>query len=76
MSNVIPDRHPERVTRAEPTLGQRVSCFFGMHDWTSRVELGGDAKAFIDGSHPVTAFLEFAAPVCRHCPSQLPPRSP
>lgn len=76
MSGAIPDRHPELVTRATPTFRQRLACLFGFHDWVARVELGADAKDFIDGSHPVTAFFEFAAPVCRNCPSQLEPRSP
>ncbi len=76
MSSAIPDRYPDRVTRSPATRRQRLACLFGMHDWTARVELGGDAKEFIEGQHPVTAFFEFAAPVCRHCPTQLPPRSP
>ena len=77
MSRTIPDRRPETVTRKTPTRRQRLACLFGAHDWTARVDLGADAKDFLgDGAHPLTAFFEFAAPVCRHCPIQLPPRTP
>ncbi len=74
MSAAIPDRYPDRVTRAPASTRQRLACLFGFHDWTARVELGGDAADFIAGQNPVSAFFEFAAPVCRHCPTQLPPR--
>jgi len=71
----IPDQMPDIVTRSKPTFKQRWLCRMGRHEWVARVELDGKPNPKIVNSHKVvTYFLEFAAPVCKHCPMQLPPR--
>jgi len=72
---VISDQMPEMVTRQSPTFIQRLMCLCGMHEWTSRVDLGGKPDSNMIKANPVGYFFEWAAPVCRHCPKQLLPRN-
>ena len=74
MTASIPDTMPEIVTRQPPTASQRIWCWFGFHDWVGRTDLGGEPdRAKVNGPDLIKYFYEFAAPVCKHCPRQLPP---
>jgi len=75
LSNAIPDTMPGMVTRPEPAWKQRWACKMGFHEWVGRGDLGGkpDSK-IVNSPRAVDYFFEFAAPVCKYCPSQLPPR--
>jgi len=74
----IPDKMPGLVTRAEPTRKQKWSCRMGWHEWVCRTDLGGKPDPVIvnDRARSIRYFFEFAAPVCKYCPKQLPPREP
>ena len=74
-ANSIPDTMPDMVTREPVGIWRRIKCALEMHDWVSRVDLGGKPDPeLVNGDDPVGYFLAFAAPVCKHCPRQLPPR--
>ena len=62
------------VTR-ETTLVQRFWCFLGMHVWTSRTEMGLKPDKERVNKESIAYFFEFATPICKHCPTQLPPWS-
>ena len=72
----IPDQMPELVTREKHRLPY-LTCLAGIHEWVPRVELGGEPDPKLaNSSSSIAYFMEFAAPVCKHCPRQLPPRIP
>lgn len=71
--SAIPDQFPDMVTRQPPSLMQRFNCFTGLHDWTSRIEMGAKPDPDRIKADPTGYFFMFAAPICRHCPKQLPP---
>jgi len=59
-----------------PTWKTRIACFFGLHDWTSRIDLGAEVDKERANRDTILYFYEFSTPVCRHCPRQLPPWRP
>lgn len=73
MTASIPDTMPSVVTREPVGLWRRIACAFGMHDWTSRIDLGAKPDPERVKADTVNYFWAFAAPVCKHCPRQLPP---
>jgi len=71
-SDHIADQMPHLVERPPASRGRRFQCWMGMHEWTSRIELG--AKPEVKGVQDVVGhFFAFSAPVCKHCPTQLTP---
>jgi hypothetical protein len=74
MSGAIPDQFPELVMREEPTTMQWIACLLGQHEWVARVDMGAKPDPIRVKLNPINYFFEFAAPVCKHCPKQLPPR--
>jgi len=76
-SAAIPDEMAEIVTREPATRKQKIACSMGQHEWVARVDLGAlpDASK-VNSVEAVHYFFDFAAPVCKHCPMQLPPQEP
>ena len=71
----IPDQMPELVTREKHRLPY-LTCLAGIHEWVARVDLGAKPDPVkVNSNIAPTYFLDFAAPVCKHCPRQLPPRT-
>jgi len=68
----IPDQMPHLVNRPPVDWKRQLQCQIGFHEWTSRIEMGarpiGPPVRDVAGS-----FFAFAAPVCKHCPTQLTP---
>jgi len=73
MSRTQPDLCEYPVAR-ETTFAQRIWCLLGMHHWTSRTDMGLTPDKDLMGKDLMGYFWEFATPVCKHCPRQLPPR--
>jgi len=77
VGRAMPDEMAELAYRDPPTPRQKFSCWMGNHEWVSRIDLGIQPdKEQVNSSHVVNYFFFFAAPVCKHCPTQLPPRYP
>lgn len=72
---VIRDKMAD-ITVRHPTLRTKIACFFGFHEWVSRVSLGVDPVREELEKDPTGYFWEFAVPVCRHCPKQWIARLP
>ena len=78
LSNVIPDMHPELVQRKQPNLVQHLMCRCGLHEWTSRIQMGAKVNDFVNPEENnvhtvVERFFDFSAPICKHCAKQLRP---
>ncbi len=74
MTRSIADTMPEIITREDVGWWRRLRCALGDHEWCGRVDLGGKPdRAKVNGPDLIKYFYEFAAPVCKHCPRQLPP---
>jgi len=77
VGNAMPDEMADLAKREPPTPRQKFACWMGHHDWVSRVDLGVDVdKEQVNSKNAVNYFFFFSAPVCKHCPTQLPPRYP
>jgi len=77
IGRAMPDEMADLAERVPPTPRQKFACWMGHHDWCSRVDLGVDVdKEQVNSKNAVNYFFFFSAPVCRHCPTQLPPRYP
>lgn len=54
-------------------LGKPIWCWLNMHEWTCRSELGIKPDPELIKLDAVGYFLLYAAPICKHCPKELPP---
>lgn len=77
IGRVMPDEMAELAERLPSTSRQKFACWMGQHDWVGRVDLGVKPDpAQVNSPNAINYFFFFAAPVCKHCPTQLPPRYP
>lgn len=72
MSSTQPDLYEYPAPR-ETTFKQRIACVLGMHVWTSRTDMGLTPDKDRIDEDLMGYFWEFATPVCKYCPRQLPP---